>query len=966
MRTARWLTALLMFTSFSASAQAADVNLLRPLGEDTRDSSAGGFVSLPDESALFVADDGDHGSELWRTDGTAAGTVMVVDLVPGPEGSVVRGLSVVDGVAYFAAGERDTQLWRSDGTAAGTRKLATLPRWEREVGFRPFGKGEVAVGVGKYAGGLDFYATDGTAAGTRKLDVVPAQEGRVPERWETAGGYLYFDFDHDLWRSDGTRAGTVRIEDARSAVRLLVVGDHLVTVGPQLAAVAPGESKGTPIFWKDGYQEPEASWNAESIDGRLYFHTRWGFMSWAPGEAQPTAIDETPSQAISSGSVDGSAEIVRSGERLFWSAGTSRLGGAALQTKGPDGVKQIGEDLKDPEDFFSLGDGRVLFAAENLRTNAVLPTLWISDGTEAGTREITARPYWWASELIRTRNGVVGPWSSPETGSELFRLDAGFTRVDLLRDINRRTVGSEPAEAARVGDRVVFKTHEQQALWVTDGSFDGTSRLLERDSGGRPLDPVGIASDDELAMFAARDGIYRTDGTSGGTRRIVDLGAWPESFSPLARLGDVTVFTARPESQDADTNDLWSTDGTAAGTQRLTTGADLRGATVALGRTGTMLVPGWTELWASDGTAAGTRQLFSDALQWPGTPEAIEVDNGFLASVGDAARGSELWHLDPTGRNPRLVKDIVPGEVGSTPRYFNRVGNRVLFAALGDDWSLPQWHSMDLATEQIEPMRWLEGWFDYDSPTTTAGGVTYLTTYSGDSVFLYRTDGTPAGTHLLHRYDGYALDAPAGFTHLDGVTYFTAEDEQHGHELWHTDGTPAGTRLVRDIVPGPESSYPSDFVATERFLFFTAYDERYGFEPWRILAAEPSGDGPVREPKPIPLPQWEAPPPVAQPPVAAPSKRLPPATKAIFTAQVRKLRSAKGAQRWRVTGTLSGSTCAGRAQVVLGRRTRVLKRVNVPLRRCTFSAVISSRTTGSGRWLQVRQGSVRSTKIRVR
>ena len=47
----------------------------------------------------------------------------------------------------------------------------------------PLGNGEVAVGVEKYAGGLDFYATDGTAAGTRKLDVVPAQEGRVPEQW---------------------------------------------------------------------------------------------------------------------------------------------------------------------------------------------------------------------------------------------------------------------------------------------------------------------------------------------------------------------------------------------------------------------------------------------------------------------------------------------------------------------------------------------------------------------------------------------------------------------------------------------------------------------------------------------------------------------------------------------------------------------------------------------------------------
>lgn len=67
-------------------------------------------MALSDPSALFVADDGGHGNELWRTDGTAVGTAMVIDLAHGAGGSMVRGLSVVDGVAYFAAGEQNTQL----------------------------------------------------------------------------------------------------------------------------------------------------------------------------------------------------------------------------------------------------------------------------------------------------------------------------------------------------------------------------------------------------------------------------------------------------------------------------------------------------------------------------------------------------------------------------------------------------------------------------------------------------------------------------------------------------------------------------------------------------------------------------------------------------------------------------------------------------------------------------------------
>jgi ELWxxDGT repeat protein len=106
---------------------------------------------------------------------------------------------------------------------------------------------------------------------------------------------------------------------------------------------------------------------------------------------------------------------------------------------------------------------------------------------------------------------------------------------------------------------------------------------------------------------------------------------------------------------------------------------------------------------------------------------------------------------------------------------------------------------------------------------------------------LFVSDGTAAGTHLLH---DFAL--PAGGTEPFGVIspqltaagghlFFRADDGLHGLELWTTDGTPEGTALVKDVNPGPDGSLPGSLTtAPTGELFFAAADGAHGRELWAL------------------------------------------------------------------------------------------------------------------------------------
>ncbi len=184
-----------------------------------------GALSIPKKSGgklFFSAADSTHGRELWVTDGTTAGTFLVKDIHPGFNSGVSINFdySAYDhnGILYFKAnnGNNGTQLWRSDGTETGTWMVKNLYIGQTDYGLSDFASlGSVLYFISNT--GKALWRSDGTENGTYIV-----KNFAIVRSLTTFKNRLYFSAAPDnsgeeLWRSDGTVNGTYRLKDLNGA-----------------------------------------------------------------------------------------------------------------------------------------------------------------------------------------------------------------------------------------------------------------------------------------------------------------------------------------------------------------------------------------------------------------------------------------------------------------------------------------------------------------------------------------------------------------------------------------------------------------------------------------------------------------------------------------------------------------------------------------------------------------------------
>jgi ELWxxDGT repeat protein len=171
----------------------------------------------------FLADDGITGKELWKTNGTSTGTVLVKDI--NPIGYSMFNLYAIglNNEIFFTAddGVHGNEFWKSDGTSAGTVLLKDINAGAADSdpleknGYAVYG-GKIYFSADDGNNGVELWSSDGSNAGTLLFKDIDPGGNSTPSEFIEYHGNLYFEADNgsdgsELWKTSGTANGTSMI-----------------------------------------------------------------------------------------------------------------------------------------------------------------------------------------------------------------------------------------------------------------------------------------------------------------------------------------------------------------------------------------------------------------------------------------------------------------------------------------------------------------------------------------------------------------------------------------------------------------------------------------------------------------------------------------------------------------------------------------------------------------------------------
>lgn len=640
-----------------------------------------GFVRIGN-SVVFIANDGIHGRELWITDGTKLGTSMLKDITPGPTSSYPTGFRVLDNgtlAVFFAR----NQLWRTDGTSGGTFKLADN-----------IASGSSTVSSNSYvffrSNDSSLWRTDGTLAGT--IDLLADQPADVTDitQLRVFGETLTFTATteaHGLepWISDGTTSGTHMLSDLTPGTgsswwntRAVGLNDQYIFIyeGSNLFSYNIIEEKATDLSTK--------IWSTRTtmVNGVLYFNGR-------------SASDST------------------NGYELWRSDGSDT---------GTYQVKDIlsGSSSSHPEEFMVLEDKLVFTAYSTAGTQTGINTgLWVSDGTNAGTKLI---------------------YEFDDDYPSIYRLNIDY------------------------GGLAFFSYNS--GFWRTDGTSAGTFRL--EGLGAYPSSTLVV--DNKLLMLNGNTATL-TDGTNGGTETVLE-NSGIQYFHRGISLGSTILFDAHDIDKGGN---LWTSDFPFTSAQRLTQNdsgpydassvVDSRIAVTGdkayfFARTGDNIQGRQEELWHInlETLVAAKEKAVPESLTNQGYSLTAGIDALYFYGNLGLGDGLELLQYNLTSQQFEQVLDGCEGPCSGDPYLLGIQGNQPLLAIKAANNDIELWigagHNSTaeklstVAPSGSVPSNYRPG-FVVVSPVQI-NNKTYFLAFgeSYNQRQLWQTDGTIAGTKL--------------------------------------------------------------------------------------------------------------------------------------------------------------------------------------------------------------------------